>query len=463
MEFRLVERDRGAFPVQPMIVLCNSGDLEEQQQVAEQWCDRLRAAAIPPARTRIEAGPGSFVEHGISYFEHLIEVRLPAPDPAVICAITNLAETYGARFAQEDGRRLVTQRCHDVSRAVASGRRDALVAALTDAGHLVVAAEQRQVVDDSHLDLDHGWLSVGPPRRAPRDSRDAEAGGVEFPPTYQPLSRGRAVRQRGAFDPALIQFPCAFTAGEPVFADPALGLRWRQARTAAMTHVLAVIAGSPWVEQLVLRGSVTMASWVGEAARRPGDLDFVVVPQQEPADGPLVGEIAALLTANPGAGMRPRDIARSEIWTYERAEGRRLVIPFGGDGIPDGTVQIDLVFGEDLPIGPEPLEVLGEVLWAATAELSLAWKLQWLATDRYPQGKDLYDAVLLAEYTTVDPELVRDLIRAARVTVEEPMIGLYVDWENLIDEYPGIPGTADQWHGRLARALSRSSSDRFAP
>ncbi|PYC74957.1 hypothetical protein C7C45_03455 [Micromonospora arborensis] len=38
---------------------------------------------------------------------------------------------------------------------------------------------------------------------------------------------------------------------------------------------------------------------------------------------------------------------------------------------------------------------------AAPAPLALAWKLLWLATDRYPQGKDLYDAALLAEHTTV--------------------------------------------------------------
>ena len=40
---------------------------------------------------------------------------------------------------------------------------------------------------------------------------------------------------------------------------------------------------------------------------------------------------------------------------------------------------------------------------AAPAPLALAWKLLWLATDTYPQGKDLYDAVLLAENTTVGP------------------------------------------------------------
>ena len=42
---------------------------------------------------------------------------------------------------------------------------------------------------------------------------------------------------------------------------------------------------------------------------------------------------------------------------------------------------------------------------------ALAWKLLWLATDTYPQGKDLYDAVLLAEHTTVDQSLVRQLMR----------------------------------------------------
>ncbi|GGN56933.1 hypothetical protein GCM10010112_09260 [Actinoplanes lobatus] len=50
------------------------------------------------------------------------------------------------------------------------------------------------------------------------------------------------------------------------------------AHRAALDHILGVVAEQPWAECLVLRGSMTMASWVGDAARPPGDIDWVVWP-----------------------------------------------------------------------------------------------------------------------------------------------------------------------------------------
>ncbi|WP_045742143.1 nucleotidyl transferase AbiEii/AbiGii toxin family protein [Actinoplanes rectilineatus] len=487
--FLCIELDRGDHRFQPMLTLHGSGSLDEQEATAAQWCDWLRSAGLHPVRTKIEATPWADgvpvsdqdAEPG-RYFEHHVKLRLPSVAADDLLPIADLAETHGARLSRNarrtetDGthQRFVNQRCHGVGRATATLRLESLLTTLRYAGHEPVSVEQEYVVVDSRLDLDEGWL-VARPFVYPHEKRGLEdlarirqarqtlSGDRSFPPTYQPLARGRGVVQSGAFDPAVKQFPNAYIAGEPVFADPAVGHAWQLSRTAAMAHVLAVIAGSPWVEQLVLRGSVTMASWVGEAARRPGDLDFVVVPPETAADGPLVGEIAALITANPGAGLRPQDMTRSAIWAYERAEGRRLVIPFGGDGIPDGTVQIDLVFGEPLPIPPAPLEVLGSTVPAATAELSLAWKLLWLATDMYSQGKDLYDAVLLAEHNTVDLDLVRELMRpelgdeADDFTPATVLTWDFVDWENFADEYPGVTGTAAQWLRRLAVALDRPS------
>ncbi|HEX6499845.1 MAG TPA: nucleotidyl transferase AbiEii/AbiGii toxin family protein [Micromonosporaceae bacterium] len=102
-----------------------------------------------------------------------------------------------------------------------------------------------------------------------------------------------------------------------------------------------------------------------------------------------------------GAGLRPERISETAIWTYERADGRRLAIPFSTADAPDGHMQTDIVFGERVPLPPEVLRLPGidQPLLAAPAALALAWKLLWLATDTYPQGKDLYDAVLLAEHT----------------------------------------------------------------
>nr|WP_236646982.1 hypothetical protein [Micromonospora acroterricola] len=68
--------------------------------------------------------------------------------------------------------------------------------------------------------------------------------------------------------------------------------------------------------------------------------------------------------------------------------------------------------GATFRLPPEVLILPGvdEPLLAAPASLALAWKLLWLATDMYPQGKDLYGAFLLGEHTAVDQALVRQLM-----------------------------------------------------
>jgi hypothetical protein len=297
--------------------------------------------------------------------------------------------------------------------------------------------------------------------------RSAPAGSPHYPPTYQPLPTSPSVRQKAAFDPALKQYPNAYRAGEPDFLLATTAEEWTDARRAAIRHVLSAIAATTWGQHLVLRGSVTMAAWVGDAAREPGDLDFVVTPHTITSDSAearaLLDGIKTAVRNAPGAGLQPDRIAESAIWTYERADGRRLLIPFSTPGTPDGHVQIDIVFGERLPIPPEVLILPGadEPILAAPASLALAWKLLWLATDAYPQGKDLYDAVLLAEHTTVDRALVRQLMRPelaaeADTFTAETVLSWQADWTNFTDEYPGITGTAEQWTRRLALALDRA-------
>lgn len=66
-----------------------------------------------------------------------------------------------------------------------------------------------------------------------------------------------------------------------------------------------------------------------------------------------------------------------------------------------------------LPVAPEPAEVAGVLLPAAARELSLAWKPMWLVGDLYPQGKDLYDAVLLAERHRLPNALLQEVFRQA--------------------------------------------------
>lgn len=281
----------------------------------------------------------------------------------------------------------------------------------------------------------------------------------DLPPTFRPL-RDKQATQRYVFDPALKQYTNAFRPGEPEFLDPVTGQEWRAARERAMNELLTAIGRGRHAEHLVLRGSAVMRAWFGEQARPPGDLDFVVTPVGITSDS---GQARELLDGIIAASGRPaRDVAESAIWTYERADGRRLVVSY-----PDDVrLQIDVVFGEHLPIGPEPVGLRGVdvPVLAATAELSLVWKLVWLLTDMYPQGKDLYDAVLLAERFPADLGLVRELSEpdlgaaAAEFTPATVLTWSDVDWGNFAGDFPGVPGTGRQWLRRLSLALDRGQA-----
>lgn len=496
VKFVHVVLDRGDQPSQPMLTLHGSGTLREQRELAADWAAKLQAAGFAVLRRKIEAAPWNT---GVPetdaqarptgherYFEHHLKLLLP-PGPLIdtLAEITAVAEPHQARLSRNARRqrpdgaqeRFVTQRCHHVGRTTARARLDALVAALTAIGYTPIKVEQEYVVHDDKLDLDSGWFET---RDRSRDEEEqaraiARYGAVNpgesgYPATFQPVTRAPGVRQPGVFEPAQKQYPNAYRAGEPAFRDRAEGDRWRAARRAAIHHVLTVVARSPWADRLVLRGSVTMPAFCGEAARDPGDLDFVVRPfalsirSAEAVE--LFDAVVGGLRAHPGAGLVPDRVAVSDIWTYERADGRRLVIPFAVDGLPPGTVQLDFVFNEHLPIEPVVLVLPGvdEPVLAAPADLALAWKLQWLATDMYPQGKDLYDAVQLAEHTTVDLDLVRGLVREELGDAEadafcaESVLLWDVDWLNFVAEYPDVRGDASEWLRRLARALDRGWS-----
>ncbi|GAA4210854.1 nucleotidyl transferase AbiEii/AbiGii toxin family protein [Microbispora amethystogenes] len=301
-----------------------------------------------------------------------------------------------------------------------------------------------------------------PPRGTPR-----------FPATYVPVTDGPGTRQPPIFDPALKQFERAFRAGEPAFEDPETGRRWRRARRQAIDHVVRVVAESPWADHLVLRGSLLLEAWAGDEAREPGDLDWVVVPPKIVLRSPLTvamfkDVIAGVVTGAAGDGVAfdPGDVATDEIWTYDRVPGRRLVFTWRAGDLPPGTVQLDFTFGERLPVPPEVAlipraggEEATPVL-AATPELSLAWKLLWLADDRWPQGKDLYDAVLLAERVRLPRDLLHEVLReplGERRTAAfgpETIRSLEVDWDEFRTEYPQIGGVPADWLDRLARALA---------
>ncbi|MEV0579495.1 nucleotidyl transferase AbiEii/AbiGii toxin family protein [Streptomyces sp. NPDC050392] len=292
----------------------------------------------------------------------------------------------------------------------------------------------------------------------------------DLPRTLVPAPPG--LRQPVVFDPALKQFPNAYRAGEPRFDDPAAAHAWRRARRTALDTVLAAVATGPWADHLVLRGSVLMATWFGDAARDPGDLDFVAVPREWEVDSPRTAALFETVARDAEAAARgPVRIDASgrvteEIWTYDRVPGRRMLLPWTAPGTPGGTVQLDVVFNEQLPEPPLSTELhpLGEGpgcrIMAASPGLSLAWKLLWLVSDAYPQGKDLYDAVLLAEHTAPRYDVVRAAFTLAGADGLRPAGRWWIDalgveggWEHFTAEYPWADDSPAGLTERLGRAL----------
>ncbi|MGW1169457.1 nucleotidyl transferase AbiEii/AbiGii toxin family protein [Streptomyces sp. NPDC002550] len=316
-------------------------------------------------------------------------------------------------------------------------------------------------------------------------------------------------------------------------------------RRAALDHVLRLVADAPWSGTLVLRGSMVMPAWLGDAARQPADLDWVVleepagvdaldpfpyvdridVVQQWPeaADGAAryemwtyeefdtggqrpvlppeglhwLSEEDAADTGPPYADLLERvarhpeaapgllldaDNARVDgTWTYAEYDtpGVRLLIPWRADGLPPGEARLDFARDERLPEPPVwtliPRGDGGSPVPVRTAsrELSLAWKLLWLHTDsrdgRRAQGKDLYDAVLLAEAQDTLPlplRLLRKVFDGAATAADphalDPAAVLRwdVDWTAFQERHPAVRGTAEDWLRRLAGALPPLTGER---
>jgi hypothetical protein len=320
------------------------------------------------------------------------------------------------------------------------------------------------------------------------------------------------------------------------------GERWRAAQRAALDHVLAVIADSDHVHSLVLRGSMTMPAWVGDRARDPGDLDFVVRPLATPrfddlhpypyvncldpvqhwpeaVHGAATNEIWTFEEFDTG-GQHPRLPPEGTTWIdtvdveldacrphrdigalvekHPRAAGGvlvdadhtvdsnisygydtgygsggvRVTIPWHAEDAGSGSVQLDFAYDQTLP-DPPVLTAIPRgtddgrtAVWTASRELSLAWKLLWLGTDQVTrersQGKDLYDAVLLAELSGVRPapRLLRRVLRAVpdRDILRPASVRAWtVDWAEFRAAHPRVTGAAADWLGRLAAAIERWS------
>ncbi|MFE1415985.1 nucleotidyl transferase AbiEii/AbiGii toxin family protein [Streptomyces sp. NPDC058746] len=307
------------------------------------------------------------------------------------------------------------------------------------------------------------WRSTELPRE-PLDEETRRA--RDLPLTLRPVT-GDGLRQKAVFDPSLKHFSRAYRGADPEFEDPARTAAWLAARRAALDAVLMAVSESAYGDSLVLRGSVLLADWFGEAAREPGDLDFVVVPRSwNVGDGRTARMLDAIAAGAAGrAGIKASGAVVEDIWTYDRVPGLRMVVPWEVPGLPAGQVQLDFVFNERLPAEPELTELkCGAVVLAAPPALSLAWKLLWLVSDAHPQGKDLYDAVLLAERYPLPWELLDQVFRLAPeqplpnpgVTLED--IAAYGnvghEWEHFAAEYPQLAGSEEEYARRLVAAVT---------
>jgi hypothetical protein len=285
------------------------------------------------------------------------------------------------------------------------------------------------------------------------------------PPAGYPNGYDPKDPRKDVFDPALRHHPCAFVKSEQTFEDPDTERAYLVARKTIIDRALAAIALRKARDALVVRGSVALERWFGGRARRPKDIDLVVQPASwgpDSAPGKMLLEALRGMLSNAVVTEQTSlagEVTLDSIWTYERAEGRRLLIPWLWEGTRRDQLQIDVVFAEPL-VGPTQREQVGEGFLAfASPEESLAWKLLWLETDGYPQGKDLYDAVLLAESTSVRIDFLRkvfvgkDLSWSPKYTSPDFVLDWQVDWQNLLAEYPGMSVTAGELQTHLCKTL----------
>lgn len=275
------------------------------------------------------------------------------------------------------------------------------------------------------------------------------------------------VRFEPVFDPALKQFSNGFREGIPIFAKPEDSTTWHDARHRVIQHVLRTVADSPLRDHLILRGSIMMKHWFGEQARRPNDVDWLVHPTQIGHQAQtIVREFVELISIAPSTDeitLNVRQTRVDDIWTYDRAPGKRVLIPWQLPRLPRGFLQLDFVFEEELWKPEQSVSMhsfsKGLSLLAAGMEQSLAWKILWLSTDMYPQGKDLYDAVLLAESVSVEHELLvtawtdNGRLELRDFSEDAPMHWPIEDWDDFTSEYPHVMGSIDQWKQRLCTAL----------
>ncbi|MEM8924850.1 MAG: nucleotidyl transferase AbiEii/AbiGii toxin family protein [Actinomycetota bacterium] len=411
------------------------------------------------------------------YFEH--HVKLAIPVGTDLADLRALVERHGAHLSRNafDRRddidhRFVTQRCYGVGNNTAEARYHELLAELGSTGFEMLKSEREYVVHDSNTALDRGWIDPPDTRRY----REAVAAQTGYAAGFTVVPDEPDVDYPKVFEPSLSHLDHGFRKGEPTFADEWSARSWLDARQRIFDTILAAISTGPLRDALVLRGSMLLHHWLGDDSRRPGDIDFVVRPPSlsiaDPEAEAIVESLIALANTHrvidDDVELDVDRVVTDGIWTDDRVPGRRITIPWSSGDLPSGAVQIDLVFNEQLWSPPIEVSFDGfgpdDHLLAAGPEQSLAWKLMWLLTDVFAQGKDLYDAVLLAERYGIDRELLARAWTAGGLTppwqrhTDSPLaiddwLAFPVDWDNFTLEYGWVSGDEHEWRRRLHDAL----------
>lgn len=209
-----------------------------------------------------------------------------------------------------------------------------------------------------------------------------------------------------------------------------------------LKDIVVRIGGSSLADKLVLRGSFVMRIWFGDAARDPGDVDFMVADRWLELAGEDGDAIMTELV----------EVLGTPKWSeflmgYPDVSGWTMAFP---------DAAMDLAFEERLRREPEVIEVDGVPVKVASRAEALAWKLRWLV--EFPIPKDLYDAVLLAESIRaaggevdmafarelISDELGDDVVLSSKWAEHIPRAEMW--------EAKGLPGRPEEWMDRLSAA-----------
>ncbi|NHZ80278.1 hypothetical protein F2P44_13485 [Massilia sp. CCM 8695] len=153
---------RGVHPVQPMLTLCRSGELDAVIRFAQSLAGQAAHAGFEVVRCKIEQDAPADVMPAPGGRHHYFEWhgRMAVPE-AIRLRLAALSDQYGGHLSNNAIRggdiRYVTLR-ETGEHAALRRRVAALAAAIGAHGWLIEKQQWERVVFDSNLTLDHGWL-----------------------------------------------------------------------------------------------------------------------------------------------------------------------------------------------------------------------------------------------------------------------------------------------------------------